>query len=396
MSSIRILKSGKPQVRWRASDGSEPTRTFPDTKAGHRAAERFRAEVDIIRRRGEDVPEDATPRVAPPTLRRAFETYQAHCQDVAHVADSTGHQIVTALNLFHDEYLGERLGILEPGLEHLTIDNIEGFFVWMHRERRWQGRVGMTAWTSKKRAVVVHEAWARIHRAHPLHTPMPVAHDLPKRTPILLEPRRHTWEECDRVIARATIEWHRRLMIVCRYTSLRVKHQALRLLGTDFDIRNPDNATMLVRYGKSGAEQAGRRVPISPHFARELATWGLDAGYLIKMGTPTSKGKRSIPYKYFSRYWREATGEDVRQPFHGFRKAFEQEMERLDVAPNARDLLVGHKIGTSRGSRTDRTYLGDDPMMPKARAAVRLIPAIGQARDPDGAVSIIPALRGAT
>lgn len=369
MASIRQLASGKWQVRWLDSRGEPKARSFP---AGERReALKFKAEVEVIRARGEDWIEQRRDTLV--DLPGLFREYARHQRTIRKLGDRTGEQLVIGLSLYvtYLRTLHPR-GTLWPEL--LTRESVEAFFAWMQTEREWKGRRGMSEITAFQHTRKVCRAWSWLHGRHPDKVAAYVELDLPEARPAL-RPRRHTWEECDRVIAAATVEWHRRLFIACRFTGLR-KDQVMRLQWSDFDL---DRATLTIRpeLGKSRAERRGRTVPIAPAFVAELATWGKREGFLIQ----TTGEKRWLDYKTLRKAWQRATGERPRQPFHGFRKAFEQEMRRMRVPDDVRDLLVGHAQGQRRGVETDATYLGEDPIMPDARDAVARIPAIGATRE---------------
>ncbi len=372
MASLRTIKrDGTHQVRWLTSARKAKSRTFPAGRPGRRAAEAFKVEVEIVRAQGRDWEPAVADEVV--DLEKLLEAYKDHQKHVRRIAPSTGRVLVIVINLFVD-YLRTKhaRGTLTPA--RMTRANVEGFYVYLKSERVWgRGEVkhtGIGDLTAYHHTSKVIGAWRWLHQRNPQHFAPPVDLGMPAPRPAL-RPRRHTWEECDRVIALAGVEWHRRLMVACRFTGLRVG-QVMRLLWSDVDV---GAATLTIRpeLGKSRAEQAGRTVPIAPAFAAELAGWGKREGFLV-----THPGKkRKVKYEPFQDYW-EAVAPEVVQPFHGFRKAFEQELRRAKVEGDVRDLLVGHAQGRARGGDTDATYIGEDPLMPEAREAVALIPPIGQ------------------
>lgn len=370
MAWLKTLPSGKHQVCWRDSRGEEKARAFPADE--RREALRFKAEVEVLRARGEDwVEQRRDPLVDLPGLFKEFTQHQRH---VRKLADSTGVQLAVGINLFI-RYLriGQPRGKLWP--EMLDRERVEGFYVWMQTEREWKGRKGMSTLTAFQHTSKVTRAWAWLHARHPDMIGPAIPLDVPPAEPAL-RPRRHTWAECDAVIALARVEWHRRLMVACRFTGLRVG-QVMRLLWADVDA---DAKTLRIRpeLGKSRQERRGRTVPLAPAFVAELAGWGKREGFLIQ----TDGEMRRIDYEAFRRCWRDATSEtDLRQPFHGFRKAFKQEMRRHRVADDVRDFLMGHAQGKGRGEDMDAVYIGEDPLIPEARRAVSLMPPIGSTRE---------------
>lgn len=65
-----------------------------------------------------------------------------------------------------------------------------------------------------------------------------------------------TWSQMDACISEAKTEWHRRTLVVMRYTGLRI-NQVLGLLWSDLDLSR-QMVTIRPELGKTRAEKTGR------------------------------------------------------------------------------------------------------------------------------------------
>lgn len=163
--------------------------------------------------------------------------------------------------------------------------------------------------------------------------------------------------------------------VLMRYTGLRLR-QVTGICREDLDLAN---GTLLVRHGKSRAEQAEMRVvPLSRHLLAEplfaeVVRTALPTGPILRASSPAGVLRAS---------WQDATDHDGvplyvwappnrknARPDHGFRAALQAHLTAVKVASDVIDFLVGHK-GDLRGVHYGRDLLND------ARAAVDDLPAI--------------------
>lgn len=182
-----------------------------------------------------------------------------------------------------------------------------------------------------------------------------------------------SWAEMDRCIEVAT-GWLGKLMVVLRYTGLRVG-EAMLLRWTDLDL---DRATLAIRKEIS-KNRKGRVIPISPHLVEELAGWGMREGWVIPSTRREGEREHQARQRDASRAWdRAGVRADIwgREPFHAFRNSFTTNMLALGTHPDAVDHLQGHKPG--RGSR-DR-YIDVWRALPLEETAAQ-VPAIGEVKD---------------
>ena len=214
--------------------------------------------------------------------------------------------------------------------------------------------------------------WAFDHDDYGPFVPKPKSIELPTiSSKRVVSP---TWAEMDACID-ASRGWYRRLLLVQRYTGLRV-NQVMRLLWSDIDV---ENAVLNFRgeLGKTKCEKRGRIIPISRHLADELATWGTRDGWLIKSGRKQEGPRaRLARAREVNRYWKKA---GVRpevwsgRPDHSFRKGVVTEMKRGGADAEAAEYLVGHSLEPSRDP-----YLDADAL--PLRHAVAVIPPFGEHR----------------
>ena len=261
MASLRKRANGRWQVRWRDSADVARSRHFPD----RRSAQAFRREVEVTRARGEDVrPRDAAPPPDLPALQQAWLDWQAGPRGFAFNTLASRRSSC----LLYQTYLRARVckrGRL--GLELLNREGIEGFLGWMRTER------GVSKLTARGRALHMASMWrwACEHSTWRTHVDTLEWVTVPDAQPEL-RPYAPTWAECDGAVEACRTPWHRNLLLVCRYTGLRVQ-QAMRLTWGDIDLAE---ARLAIRpeLGKTKQERRGRIIPVSPHLVTEVSTWG--------------------------------------------------------------------------------------------------------------------------
>ncbi len=352
MASVRTLRSGKHQVRWRDSKGTETSRVFES----RRQAERWRRDVEVIRARGEDARSNRDGPVA--DLVEMFLAYLAWCRAVREYAPAT---VRSKMSAFHNLQRFLRTirprGTLWPEL--LDAENVQRFYVWLRQDH------GVSAPTAQLNISHAMSFWDWCH-GHPTYGRSLDAPRKPKLAQAVpaLAPYSPRWSDCDAAIARAD-GIARRLMVICRFTGLRVgQAKALR-----WENVNLSHALLTVRSGKTMREKRGRVAPMAPALVAEMAGWGVRTGDVVG---DTRRGQRRSPYGAVRRAWEAGTGSVPPQPFHAFRRAFMGELRRSGVQLDIVQFLVGHARGTAGD-----IYMDAAAVMAEAREAVALIPAIG-------------------
>ena len=357
MASI-AKRAGKWTVRWYDSAGREHRRVCPDATT----AKRLKREVEQARALGEDWrPRDDA---AAPGLQVIA---QAFLDDRARVlAPATIVQRKVAFELFL-RYLRTRYPRALLSADLLTRAELAGFYTFLTEVR------DNTQLSASQRVKMIGYmwSWAADHDEFGELVGRPRRIDLPDAGPVLkiVAP---TWAQCDASIQEATnswAPWWARFLTVMRFTGLR-KMQVMRLLWEDLDL---EAATLRVRpeLGKSRQERRGRVVPVSRHLVKIAAGWGTREGFLVQ-----TRGKmRSMDNETLHRIWRStgAPAEVWRQPCHAFRKCLVSRLIEAGVAEHVVKALVGHARGT-----TGDVYTEAAAMMPLMRAAVDLIPLIGE------------------
>lgn len=184
-----------------------------------------------------------------------------------------------------------------------------------------------------------------------------------------------TWAELDAAIACAMGTWLYELLVVLRFTGLRVQ-QAMELQMTDLDLQR---AVLHVRpeLGKTEQEKAGRWIPISQHLVDIIRSWGPREGYLVHKVLLRNTGKepsRTARSRDTRAIWDEAIAlydvrpEAVGQPHHCFRAGYRSELKRAGADEESVEATLGHSLGIS-------DHYQDLAMLPM-REAVALIPPI--------------------
>ena len=352
MASIRTLKSGRHQVRWRDSKGKETSSVF----STRREAERFRRDVEVIRARGED-PRHG--RDAPAAC--IMEMTAAHiewCETVREYAPSTGRiRYYSLKNLQRFLRTIRPRGRLWPEL--LDAENIERFYVWLRQSRK------ISAMTAQQEVGHVVKFWRWCHTHPRFSSSMSPPHrpEFAASMPVL-RPYSPRWSDCDAAISKAD-GYFRRLMVICRFTGLRVR-QAQALMWEDVNL---EHAMLTVRSGKTAREKRGRVAPMAPALVAELAGWGVRTGDVVADPVPD---RSRPPYAQLHRAWRDGTGDVPPQPTHAFRRCFMGELRRASVQLDIVQFLVGHARGTAGD-----IYMDASAVMDEARRAVELIPPIG-------------------
>lgn len=216
-------------------------------------------------------------------------------------------------------------------------------------------------------AIQVFWVWVDAHAEElGLVVPRPVKLELPR---VPHRPTRApTWAELDQVIAQLD-GWARRVAVVLRFTGAR-RSEALALTWADVDLVAGE-ITWRGDITKGG--YGGRRVPLHPALAAELAAWPKKASTVV--GAPDAEllGRGHLD-RSLNRAWAR-TGLPDRpwrgQPTHAFRKGVYTGLVRAGADPDMVRLVVGHQLDAVK-----RAYVDVD-LLP-LRAVVGLIPPIAQ------------------
>lgn len=365
MASYR-RRSGRIQVRWRDLAGAQRSHTVPNL----RTARQVIREIEESLALGYDwAPVDLR---AAPSLDEIFAAWLA---DRARLwRPRTHQQNAIAVRLF-TAWLKRGARTRRLMAERLSREALLGFYDHMCGERE------NSALSAGQRVRMIHRAWrwAFDHDIYGDLVPRPRTIELPEAT-AELAPRAPTWALCDAVIHEASVSrapWYGRFFTVMRFTGLR-KMQVMRLRWADVD-RAHALLTIRPELGKSRKERRGRVVPIAPHLMNTMAGWNTGSGFVIEKPGRTRRPDNET----LRRFWIRAgmPAETLRQPCHAMRKALVSELTRRGVADRVIKALIGHTQGT-----TGDVYRDPVSLMPAMRAAVALMPPIGQAGRSSGAI----------
>ena len=366
MASIE-RRSGRWRVRWRDPDGRARSRSCPDK----RTAERVARQVEQAAAEGRRW-EPAGVRQEP-SLEDLLKAYLRDCSRA--LGGPTVERYATALDLFL-RWLKRRHGGHVTGAV-LSRTLLAEYF----DDLATGGRHGRPRPLSTRRKLVenVQRAWRWLHQDDDLSRFVPPPRSLRMPSPPRERTVAPTWAEMDACLD-ALNGWQKQLGIVLRFTGLRVQ-QVMGLTWDDVDL---DRCLLRVRpeLGKSDQERRGRIIPVSAHLTDLLAAFARhDEPWIVHSkrhrGSPRERMARA---RDFARAWaRAGVREDVwrKRPHHSMRKGLVSGLRRLGADPDAVAFLVGHSLGL-RGVYTDPAAL---PL----RAAVDLIPALGESPPVDDA-----------
>lgn len=239
------------------------------------------------------------------------------------------------------------------------------FWTWLRREDTGLHGKQRGEDTARKNVEIVQLLWQWLANDDEIgEIPPPKKLEMPRGLPAAAVAP--TWDEMDACIGACSIEWHRQLTTVMRFTGLRAA-QAMMILWADLDL---DRRTLHVTTGKSRQEKQGRIVPISQWFADEIARWGRREGYLIKSGR-TGQRERQPRARDIGRAWARAGVRPAAwegRPDHAFRKGFISGLKRLGAHDEGVKYLTGHSLGL-RGRYVDVEAL-------RLEAVVALVPPL--------------------
>ena len=363
MASIHKGRGTRWCVRWRTLDGaSNRSRTCPDK----RTATALQREIEQAHALGREWVPESESAGAVPELRQILSAYitERSLNRAPRTRETMGQHLDTFLGWLTGRQSGSRL---------LPSVFSKSLLLSYYRSLATGGRWGRSRNLSTRRkmtmAVLAAWQWAADDEEYARFMPRP-----PSKLELPREPGKPTvaptFEEMDRCIA-ASSGWHRQLLVVLRFTGLRVQ-QAMFLRWSDFDL---DRQMLNIRgeLGKSRSERQGRIVPISEHLANEMAGWGRREGWVIKSARQRGgERERMARTRDVNRAWaRSGVRDEVwkGRPHHSFRKGLVTGLKRLGADTEAAEYLVGHVLPGVRG-----VYV--DPEAHGLRDAVALIPPI--------------------
>ena len=356
-----IERRGKGyRVRWRDPTGKQRSRQMPSRKA----AKQLFSEVE----EAEALGRVWNPSRHAPVLEDAFRDFLSDRARVLKAETLSARALI--LDLFLG-YLRQRTDGAPLHLDVLSRETLSGFWSWLSAGEHRRPVLPSTANSYTR---LVHRAWEWIwdSDAYADDCPRPRKLDFPK-TSTRLAPYAPTWPDVDAAIAAAK-HWHRHLLIVLRFTGLRMK-QAMGLRWDDIDL---DGALLTIRpeQGKSQSESRGRIIPMSKYLVAELAGWGRRDGWLI-----VPRGRTRYPAKGVIRsIWARTDVDPSRyaQPAHCFRRCLQSHFQSAGVAYNVAEYMIGHKVGVGGD-----VYTAPWAYMEAMRRAVATIPPLDEGNTVD-------------
>lgn len=373
-------KRGKKYlVRWRDPDGVERNRTVPDLQTAKELAREVER-VTGLGRRWE--PEDADPLPA--------------------LIEGSGSEVTGGA--FHD-FMAVARGMYVKGTVRHYDRALRGFLVHLQRQhphrrrltvdlltrdavQTWFGvlREALTVSTARLYVGAVYAAWEWLEDSDKYGNHVGRVRRFTMPSPTTTPAAAPSWEQMDKCIAAALrlaeedetpqgrrgYAWRSKLLILLRFTGMRVDEQAMQLRWEDVDL---DNAEITIRgeLGKSAQERTGRVIPLSPHLVEAMAGWGQREGYVL---APWRRDRHSTSAhivrcwqeaKAPERIWKEGGGRKRGQAHHAFRKGFKTGLMRLGADRDVRDYLLGHHRGI------DENYI---ETLEQARDAVQQLPPL--------------------
>ena len=346
MSAWLTEQNGKIIVRWKFN-GKYGQRKAPDK----RTAKRLIKEIETCHALGYHWRPDASHCEKLPTLGEVIEAFLVSLARTK--AEKTVRNRKTALISFIQFLRASKSrGKLTPDMvDEIAIERFHDVLI----------DENLSATTARQYATSVSLFWEWAERSREYGDLFERYRkpELPHSPPPRLA-RAPTWAEIDDVITTQRDSEPRRLMVVLRYTGLRVK-QAGRLTWDDFDL---DGARMRIRpkLGKSALEKRGRIIPITPHLVAELAGWGRRAGDLFPRGNRDESLHLESLRRKAARAWKRSEADPALyegQTSHLYRKAFTSELIRRGADRWAVELLLGRTTGLGGDIYTDPAFVFD-------------------------------------
>ncbi len=338
MASIDKAPNGKPRVRWRDPDGTQRKRVCPDKKT----ATRLKADVGQCEALGVRWEEPDARRL--PDIEDVVVAYIKDKRRT--LGKATLERYARSLELFL-RFVVATYGARERiRVSILTKNLLREFFDWLGRPETGLHGQQRSQDTQRKIVELVQLMWAWAANEDEFTEVVP----LPKKLTMKRSPGRETqaptWEQMDAAIAAAP-GWYRHLLIVMRFTGLRVS-QVMRLERSDLDL---ERCTLRIRgeLGKSRQEQRGRTIPVSKHLVEIVQGWNLTGTRLIVPASERSSDmSRQARERMTRSIWRRASVPELvwnEQPNHAFRKGFISSLKRSGADDEAVEYLVGHSLG---------------------------------------------------
>lgn len=262
MASIRELKSGKHQVRWREPDGAggvaEPSKSFTNKKDAL-------ALLAVVTRCEElGIAYEDAPVVRVPLIGEGVSAYQATL--ARSLMPLTIERYKSAYAAFAD-FLDDEYDGGDVTVAMLSIDMLGRFYDWLKVGRHDADR---GAYTKQRIVNKIEGAWAWLDR-NEWHPSVPRA----KTIDMLVEAddavEAPTFDEMGACVRACVSEGPRRVATILYYTGVRTSI-AETIPGTAFNLAA---GTMKVPPQKG---LPGYVIPLSPYFLGELRTWEMGAG----------------------------------------------------------------------------------------------------------------------
>jgi len=347
------------RVRWRDPDGKSRSRQCPTA----RSARELKLDVEETIARGQRWAPAAAVRL--PALRDLIAAYVSDLLRVR--AEHTHQRAHYALDPFN-EWIRARLKLDLPTVDVLTRSLLEAY------DAHLVGR-GSSYATRRTSMWAIGGAW-KWGWHHPewraaLHEP-----SIPRmpRAPVR-RPQAATWEQLDAIVHLADNEarrlpsrtWLYRLALLMRGTGWRVT-QCLGLVNTDY---RDGLLELRGELGKSGAEKAGRTVPVAPWLRPHLEAWAETPGPLV--GAVATKTRAS---ELVGMLWRESGAPESiwrQRPDHAFRIGLISGLADLRADREAVEFYVGHTLTGMRATYVDPRSL---PLAEVARAIPHVAPRV--------------------
>lgn len=216
----------------------------------------------------------------------------------------------------------------------------------------WLQACGLARSTALGRARNLLLAWRWMYRQPDLQRWLSMP---PDKLELRAEPPRMitaaSWAQADACVEHMPRkDWAWRLATILRFTGLRLQ-EAILLEWTDLDL---DACTMTIRAETTKARRGERRIPISEHFAGELAGWPtrarsrwlLDPPAGVRAGDQLGRHYRATSAHVLRQGWRASEVPEKYwkgQPAKAFRRCFQTELLTAGASWEGVRWLVGHR-----------------------------------------------------
>lgn len=343
------------RVRWRDPDGKSRSRQCPTARSA-RELKLSIEEASALGRRW-----DPAPTVRLPALRDMIKAYVADLLRVRSV--HTHERAHYALDPFN-EWVRRRTKVDAPTVDVLTRSLLEAYDTDMVAR-------GLSYATRRTSMWAISGAW-RWGWHHPEWRGALNEPSVPKMPKAQAKrPQAATWAQLDAVVHLAEMDarrlakrqWLHRLVLLMRGLGWRVT-QCLGLLDTDY---RDGLLELRGELGKSGAEKAGRVVPVPAWLGAHIEAWAETPGPLV--GVEQTKTRAS---ELVGMLWQQSGAPEAiwrQRPDHAFRIGLISGLAELRADREAVEYYVGHVLTGMRA-----VYV--DPRSLPLGEVARMIPAV--------------------